>query len=172
MSEGDLVANFAAQLRQVGWRVVVARPNNTSIWFRLADGRRKGPDIVAVGHGRVLIAEAKVRSSDLIRTSSSGVSDLAALSEFLNSNEIQREFMEQLRVRVRGEDLDEHNVQGAVVMLSSAPAGAEMYPQISWIMGDSEGKDFAVVLGPAILGLESIATPTGDRCGDNAPDSD
>jgi hypothetical protein len=98
-AEGELVEEFAAELRMLKWSVWIARPNQTSMYFTTSDGRRKAPDVIASRGASCLVIEAKPRVSDLFRKSGGGISDVESMIELRSSSKRWKELAARLKAR-------------------------------------------------------------------------
>jgi len=99
--EGALVARVARQLDDAGWRVVVARPSQTRIFFTV-NGRRKAPDLVAWRNGELLVLEAKVHASALFREDEGGFSDYWCMQALASQPGLQDQLIERVKPMLRG----------------------------------------------------------------------
>lgn len=116
MDEGCIVSDFAEFLRKKKWHVVVARPNNSSIFFTLPGGKRKAPDIISFRKPYLLVAEAKPTSSRLLESKSGKMSDFDSMLYLFSSREAKSELIERVYPRLNTDiEMNKVRLQAAVV---------------------------------------------------------
>jgi len=145
LSEGDLVSGYAAFLRNEGWRVVVTRPSQASIFFTMEGGRRKGPDVVAVKRTVVLSLEAKVRAAGLFRRAPPWhLSDCDVMNALAASEAYQAELLSRVAQRLGDMDVRLPVIAGLLAATTFPPEGLEEASQLLCVQRLSSG-EFRIV---------------------------
>jgi hypothetical protein len=131
VAEGDLVAGFAAFLREHEWTVVVARPNQAAVYFTTEAGGRKGPDVVAYRNGVLLVAEAKVKAESLFVRGGRDISDAEALRLLKDSPSCQTELWIRVRGRVASKPATAPTILTALVAATPFAEQEEMFVDVT-----------------------------------------
>jgi len=97
--ESELVALVAEKFKLHSWVVIVSRPSQNRIYFIESSGRRKAPDFIALKQGRLFVAEAKCRPSDLFASAGGRLSDVASIRE-LALDSVRIHFLERVARRL------------------------------------------------------------------------
>lgn len=96
--EDDAIAEVVQGLRRRNMRILAAGGNQAGLFrFHLPDGRRKAPDVVAVRDALIMVLEAKVQASALLRLVGSSRSDYECMAYLASTPDAQGEIIEEVR---------------------------------------------------------------------------
>lgn len=103
IQEDDVIYTSVSFLRSIGHIVLAGSGNQAGLFnFHLPSGKRKAPDVVAVINSHILVCEAKVKSSDLLRSQKDDICDMDVMIYLANSSSAQLEIIDNVNKVLHG----------------------------------------------------------------------